>query len=97
MDSFFNKKHENCKESSFSGTLGNNDGDRGLNSIPWGIGGEKRPGNSGNGFLGFHLASLVSILFNLVKNDCPNPGVHCSLFTETERTQAPNFNFLEFY
>ena len=36
-------RQENCKESSFSGTSGNDDGDRGgdrgLNSIPRGIGG----------------------------------------------------------
>ena len=61
MDSFFNKNKKAVKKS-FSGTSGNDDVDRcedqGLNSIPRGIGGEKRPGTLGNGFLGYPVASL---------------------------------------
>ena len=49
------------------GNSGNNDRDRGgdglLNSNHLGTGWGKRPGTSGNGFLGFPLASLVIIIF----------------------------------
>ena len=55
MDLCFNKK--NCKENAFSGTSGMMTG-TGLNFIPRGIEGKKRPGTLRNGFLWFPLASL---------------------------------------
>ena len=49
----FQQKEKKCQESCFSGTSGNSGGDGEANSIPQGSGLEKRPGISGNRFLGF--------------------------------------------